>query len=95
MYAFLDMLKDPDIQMWKNEETEQVLSPVSYKLPSIAITERKWCDFVVYTTKDLFIHQIKYNEDFWNCELLPKLIEFYDCCLAPAIVSPVHIMGMQ
>ena len=30
----VSVLKDPDIQMWKDEDTEQALSPVSYKLPS-------------------------------------------------------------
>ena len=26
--------------------------------------------------------------------LLPKLSEFYDNCLAPEIVSPVHALGL-
>ena len=30
----VSVLKDPDIQMWKNKDTEQALFPVSYKLPS-------------------------------------------------------------
>ena len=61
----------------------------------LAITERQFCDFVVYTTKDLFIQRIAFNEDFWLHKLLPKLIDFYDNCFAPAIVSPIHILGMQ
>ena len=61
----------------------------------LAITERRFCDFVVYTTKDLFIQRILFDEHFWAHELLPNLIDFYDNCFAPAIVSPVHILGMK
>ena len=36
----------------------------------LAITGRQFCDFVVYTTKDLFIQRINLNEQFWVNELL-------------------------
>ena len=39
------------------KKTHRYYSQVQGQLP---ITERKWCDFVVYTTKDLFIQQIEY-----------------------------------
>lgn len=61
----------------------------------LAITGGQFCDFVVYTTKDLFIQRIIFDEQFWVNELLPKLTDFYDNCFAPAIVSPVHILGMK
>ena len=61
----------------------------------LAITEREWCDFVVHTTKGLSIQRVQYDEDFWLHKLLPKLTDFYDNCFCPAIVSPVHILGMQ
>ena len=49
-----------------------------------------WCDFVVYTGKGINVERITYDEEFWNGTLLPKLTSFYDNCVAPEIVSPVH-----
>lgn len=60
----------------------------------MAITERCWCDFVVYTEKGLSVEGIQFDEDFWKKELLPKLTAFYDNCLAPEIVCPVHVLGI-
>lgn len=60
----------------------------------MAITERTWCDFVVYTEKGISVERITYDSDFWNQDLLPKLTAFYDNCLAPEIVCPVHILGI-
>ena len=60
----------------------------------MAISKRKWCDFIIFTTKRLSVERIPFDSDFWNKELLPKLIDFYDNCLAPEIVSPVHVLGI-
>ena len=60
----------------------------------MAITERKWCDFVIYTERGINIERIEYDSDFWDNSLLPKLIRFYDNCLAPEIVCPVHVLGL-
>ena len=61
----------------------------------LAITERKWCDFVVFTKKEISVERIQYDSDFWENELLPKLTSFYDNCLCPSIVSPIHLVGMK
>ena len=37
---------------------------------------------------------INFDTDFWNNELLPKLTNFYDNCLALEIVSPIHVLGI-
>lgn len=58
----------------------------------MAIRGRPWCDFVVFTGKGLSVQHIKYDEKFWNETLLPKLTTFYDNCVAPEIVSPVHLL---
>ena len=55
---------------------------------------RPWCDFVVYTKKGLSIERILFNPTYWNNKLLPKLKEFYDCCILPEIVSPIHATGL-
>ena len=60
----------------------------------MAITERNWCDFIVYTPKGISIEHIPYDPDFWTNELLPKLTMFYDNCLGPEIVCPVHVLGL-
>ena len=61
----------------------------------LAITERKWCDFVIYTKKGVSIERIEYDSEFWENQLLPKLITFYDCCFCPSIVSPIHFIGKK
>ena len=60
----------------------------------MGIGERLWCDFVIYTCKGITIERINFDPHFWNDELLPKLISFYDNCVAPEIVSPVHVLGL-
>ena len=60
----------------------------------MAIGERPWCDFVVYTSKALTVERIYFNETYWTDTLLPKLVTFYDNCVVPEIVSPVHHIGL-
>ena len=57
----------------------------------VAISERPWCDFVIYINKGI---SVAFNVDFWNKKLLPKLTSFYDNCIAPEIVSPLHPLGL-
>ena len=60
----------------------------------MAIGERPWCDFVVFTLKGISVQRIPFDKDFWNDRLLPKLLSFYDDCIAPELVSPVHSLGL-
>ena len=60
----------------------------------MAITKRTWCDFIVYTEKDLTIEWIEFDDNFWKAQLLPRLTDFYDNCLCPEIVSPINVTGM-
>ena len=60
----------------------------------MAIGCRPWCDFVVYTNKGINVERVRFSESFWNDKLLPKLISFYDNCVVPEIVSPVHALGI-
>ena len=60
----------------------------------MAIGGRPWCDFVVYTNKGISIERIEFDRRHWEEELLPKLQSFYDNCLAPELVSPVHALGI-
>ena len=40
----------------------------------LAITNRKWCDFVVWTPKGLSIERINADATFWTETMLPKLL---------------------
>ena len=42
------------------------------------ITGRKWCDFIIYTEKGINVEHIDFDQDFWDKDLLPKLVEFFD-----------------
>ena len=60
----------------------------------MAITERHWCDFIVYTKKGIHVERIDFDAEFWTDKLLPKLKDFYDSCLAPNIGFPIHVLGL-
>ena len=60
----------------------------------MAIGERPWCDFVVFTGKGLSVQRIEFDKSFWKDRLLPKLVDFYNNCVVPEIVSPVHPLGL-
>lgn len=60
----------------------------------MAITEWSWCHFIIYTEKCVSVQRIPFEAEFWNNKLLPTLNNFFDNCLAPEIVSPVHALGI-
>ena len=60
----------------------------------MAIGGRPWCDFVVYTTVGISVQRLHFDAEFWHNSLLPKLIELYDNCIGPEIVSPVRNLGL-
>ena len=60
----------------------------------MAIGCRQWCDFVVFTTKGISVQRIAFDNKYWTNDLLPSLTAFYDNCLGPEIVSPVHVLGI-
>ena len=58
-------------------------------------TKRKWCDFVVNTTKDLHVERIKFNEQFWK-KVMPKLRTFYYDAILPELACPrFHHRGIR
>lgn len=60
----------------------------------MAVTGRTWYDFVIYTEKGLSVKRIPFDRDFRQFDLLPKLTDFYENCLAPEKVSLVHVLSM-
>ena len=59
----------------------------------MGIRNRPWCDFVVHTLKGISVSRVKFDNKFWE-GALPKLVSFYNNCVAPEIVSPVHTLGI-
>ena len=59
----------------------------------MAITDTKWCDFVVWTPKGVSIQRIMYDHTFWTDQMLPKLLGFYDTALLPELAAPEHPNG--
>jgi len=60
----------------------------------MAIGERTWCDFVVYTSKGLNVQRIQFDHQYWT-DNLPKLLSFYNNCIAPECVSPLHSVQLS
>jgi hypothetical protein len=73
------------------KETHQYYAQVQGQM---ALGERPWCDFVLFTLKGISVQRICFNETYWTTKLLPKLTSFYDNCVAPELVSPVHSLGL-
>ena len=53
----------------------------------MAICKRKWCDFVIWTPKEMTTERIVFDPIFWQ-EMLPKLELFYDRAILPELASP-------
>lgn len=55
----------------------------------MAITKRKWCDFVVWTPKGISIERIKADSSFWE-RIVPKLDAFWNTAILPELAAPEH-----
>ena len=51
----------------------------------LAITGRLWCDFIIYTAKDICVERILFDSEFWS-SMEAKLVDFYINCVLPLIV---------
>ena len=60
----------------------------------MAVGMHQWCDFATYTQKGIHVERIKYNDSFWKEQLLPKLVSFFEKCIAPEIVAPQYPLGL-
>ena len=59
---------------------------------ALAVTQRKWCDFIVWTPMGLSIERIKFDQSFWET-MLTKLELFFDRAILPELVEPQHPNG--
>ena len=60
----------------------------------MAVGECPWCDFVLFTKKGVSVERIKFDSSYWENDVLLKLSNFYNNCLAPEIVSPLNSLGL-
>nr|XP_022312060.1 uncharacterized protein LOC111117285 [Crassostrea virginica] len=51
------------------------------------VCEAKICCFVVYTFQDIFIQKVKFDEDYCQFSVLPKLALFYEKHFRPYLAS--------
>lgn len=56
----------------------------------LAILNREWCDFIVWTLKGISVERILFDGDFWFRHCLPSLKSFYYGVMLPEIVYPRH-----
>ena len=67
----------------------------SQVLGQMAVGGRQWCDFCTHTKKGIHVERIVFNKSLWDTDILPKLVTFYDNCIAPEIISPKHSLGIK
>ncbi|XP_063931863.1 uncharacterized protein LOC135143855 [Zophobas morio] len=58
------------------------------------ISNREFCDFVVWTRKDLYVEGIFKDDNFWQNKMFPKLKYFYHEALLPELVDPRKCRNM-
>ncbi len=58
----------------------------------LAITQLPWCDFVVWSPKELHVERIHADPSFWE-EVVKKLRSLFDTALLPELVLPRHPQG--
>lgn len=66
---------------YKNEHPSKRIYQTHYDqmIGEMAITNRSWCDYCVYTempTQKIYIERVPFDNNYWNNELYPKLVEF-------------------
>jgi hypothetical protein len=54
---------------------------------TMAITERSWCDFVVWSPKGMSVERIRFDVQLW-AETKPKLENFYQKAVLPELTLP-------
>lgn len=57
---------------------------------SMGLLGLKFCDFVLWTTKDVSVERVEFDKRLWENILLPKLNQFYFSFMLPEIILPVY-----
>ncbi|KAH9378518.1 hypothetical protein HPB48_007862 [Haemaphysalis longicornis] len=76
-----------------NNVTLKKSHPYYYQVQGLlAVTGLQWCDFVVYTAhdvpgRDISVERISFNKTFWEEEMLPALLYFYERAVVPELLT--------
>jgi len=80
-FSFLEAKPDRRIGLKRSHNYYQQIQG------QLGITKRKYCHFIVFTFKDLYVERIEYDEDHFEREMIPKLKSFYDKTYLPYLCS--------
>lgn len=89
--SLVDVCKSHNIGLKVNNDGSLYL-PKSHKYfyqiqGQLAITNRSWCDFFVWSPNDFYCIRINQDHAFWD-RIVPKMKQFYmDCCLPEILDS--------
>lgn len=76
----LDACSDPNFFMEKiNDKECRLKRDHAYYAQvqgQMGITGSKWCDFIVYTSKGLYVERIAFDPDYWK-NLQTELLTYY------------------
>ena len=76
----LDACSDPKFFMGKTRDAECKLKedhPYYAQVQGqMAVTGARWCDFIVYTSKGLYVQRMPFDPTFWR-DLKQKLLSYY------------------
>lgn len=67
---FMEMISDTECKL---KEDHTYCAQVQGQM---AVTGARWGDFIVHTTRGLYVQRIPFNRDFW-AELHQKLVSYY------------------
>ena len=59
-----------------SQQEIQLVDTLRHKYAQMAVTGARWCDFIVYTSKGLYVQRIPFDPIFWR-NLKQKLLSYY------------------
>ncbi|XP_050510167.1 uncharacterized protein LOC126886977 [Diabrotica virgifera virgifera] len=60
----------------------------------LAITDRQFGYFLIWSPHGILVEKITRDDLFWKETMLPKLKIFYNNCLLPELLDPLHPKGI-
>ena len=76
----LDACSDPDFFMEKVDDTHCRLKRghayYAQVQGQMGVTGAKWCDFIVYTSKGMYVERIAFDPNYWQT-LRNQLLQYY------------------
>jgi YqaJ-like viral recombinase domain. len=83
-------------RIFKNSDTMNNKHEYYYQIQGqLHVTRRKYCIFVLWTTKGKKTILICRDDKFWHECMEPLLKRFYECCMVPEIIDSRHNRSMS